>query len=249
MKRILVTNDDGIDAPGILLLHKAVEELGDVFVVAPAEEQSGASHSLTIRKPVRVDEIKKNWYKVYGTPTDCVLFAHHEIMRRNIDIVLSGINYAPNMGEDVMYSGTVAAAIEGKLLGYPSIALSALNIEKIDVKFYGFLKKLVKAILEGKIKNMVPLLNINIPEGKIKGIRVTFLGKRIYKDIVEKTIDKKGKAKYILSGELSHVSIEGSDFNAVYNGYISITPLSINLTAVNEIEKWKRFIKDWGLFI
>ncbi len=242
MHRILITNDDGIEAKGLFYLYEAVRSLGDVFVIAPAEEQSGASHSLTIRKPVRVDEIKKNWYKVYGTPADCVLFAHHEIMKREIDMVLSGINYAPNMGEDVIYSGTVAAAIEGRLLGYPSIAISALNIEKMDERFYDFLKRLVTAILKRRIKGLIPLLNINIPEGEVKGVKVTFLGKRIYKDIVEKKTDEEGRAKYILSGELSYVSAEGSDFNAVYGGYISVTPLSVNLTAVNEMEKWRKFI-------
>lgn len=227
-KRILVTNDDGIDARGIKLLEGTFEGLGELFVIAPQEEQSGSSHSLTIGKPVHIEERDKHHISISGTPTDCVLLAHHSIMDKNIDLVVSGINMGYNLADDVLYSGTVAAAMEGRLLRYPSIAISASReIEKVAQSSLGFLLEFTRMVLECGRPSLV---NINIPPGEPKGVRVTRLGKRIYKDVVNRARSENGEWHLILSGELSSVSMEGSDTEAIESGYISVTPLHLDLT-------------------
>lgn len=244
MRKILITNDDGIEAKGLLYLYNAVKKLSDTFVVAPAKEQSGVSHSLTLRKPLRMSKVKERWFKIEGTPADCVLLAHHVIIKEGIDIVLAGINHGPNMGEDVIYSGTVATAIEGRILGYPSIAISALNVEEIDPKFYKFLERLIEVICKERNKNKIPLLNINIPEGEFKSAKLTFLGKRVYQDVVEEIVDEKGEIKYIISGKCSFKAQRGSDFDAINKKYISVTPLLLDLTAKNEFKYWQKILNE-----
>lgn len=249
MPRILVTNDDGIDAPGIKLLERSLEGLGDLIVIAPKEEQSGSSHSLTIGRPVRIEERDKHHISISGTPTDCVLLAHHSLMKKDIALVASGINMGYNLADDVLYSGTVAAAMEGRLLRYPSIAVStSREIEKLTQPSLEFVLEFAEMVL----KNGRPsLVNINIPPGEPKGVRVTRLGKRIYKDVVNRSQDENGEWHLILSGELSSVSIEGSDTEAIESGYISVTPLHLDLTGhdlmndlledLQTLETFKRF--------
>lgn len=246
MPKILLTNDDGIKAPGLKVLESAVKHLGQVFVVAPQENQSASSHSFTLRKPIKINKIKKNWYSVAGTPTDCVLAAHHGLFNKTINLVISGINDSPNMGDDVLYSGTVAAAIEGTILGIPSIAISYRENQKNTV----IAKKLLTILARELLQNGLPkktLLNINIPAGKVKGIKITRMGKRIYKDMAILNNHPNGEVSYILDGELSWEIEQGTDFEAVEDNNISITPLHLDMTNYRELahfsKKFSQLIK------
>ncbi len=243
---ILVSNDDGITSEGIEALADILEALGNVYVVAPDRERSASGHSLTLNHPLRVEEIKKNYLAVDGTPTDCVNLAMNGLLAKKPDIVVSGINKGANMGDDITYSGTVAAAIEGTLLGVPAIAVSLASRNHQEFSAAAdFSKKVVKFVLENGIPKDT-LLNINVPNiepDKIKGYRVTRQGKRIYGDtIVEKT-DPRGRKYYWVGGDnLGFENIENSDFNAVAEGYISITPVHLDLTnfdSMEEVGKWE----------
>lgn len=234
-KRILVTNDDGIDAPGIKLLEKTLEGLGELFVIAPAQEQSGSSHSLTINTPVRIAERDPHHVAISGTPTDCVLLAHHSLMDKNINLVVSGINMGYNLADDVLYSGTVAAAMEGRLLRYPAVAISAdRELERTSDSSLVFVREICKMVLDTA---RPAFINVNIPPVEPKGVRVTRLGKRVYKDVVRRTKDENGEWHLILSGEMASVSIQGSDTEAVDAGYISVTPLHLDLTGFEEMDE------------
>ncbi len=247
MKRlILLTNDDGIDAPGLADLFWATQGVGRRFVVAPAVNQSAASHSFSLRKPIRVERRKSNWYAVYGTPTDCVLISHHGIFRRKIDIVVSGINDSPNMGDDVLYSGTVAAAIEAALLGMPAVAISYLKVGENRHLVRSFLNKILPLLLKGLLPRKC-ILNVNIPAGEVKGVKVTRLGKRIYQDMAIKGRLPDGKICYTIDGEMGFAPTRGSDFEAVYNGYISVTPLHLDMTHHFEVQRLERAFKRLGL--
>jgi 5'-nucleotidase len=237
--KILLTNDDGIDAPGLKVLESAVKNLGKVYVVAPSQNQSAASHSFTLRKPIKICQLQEKWYSVEGTPTDCVLIAHHGLFKKTINLVISGINNGPNMGDDVLYSGTVAAAIEGTILGIPSIAISYRK----DGNNSKVAKQLITKLAKELLKNGLPkktLLNINIPEGIVKGIKVTRMGKRIYKDMAILSNNPKGEVSYTLDGELSWEIENQTDFEAVENNYISITPLHLDMTNYREITSFRK---------
>ncbi|MEO0132061.1 MAG: 5'/3'-nucleotidase SurE [candidate division WOR-3 bacterium] len=239
--RILVTNDDGIEARALEVIVRAIRDLGEIYVVAPKENQSAASHSFTLRKPIKICEVRTNWYSVDGTPTDCVLIAYHALLNKNIDLVLSGINNSPNMGDDVLYSGTVAAAIEGTILNIPSVALSYLK----DGKNVKIAQKLIYCLTENILRYGLPkktLLNINIPAQRIKGIKITKMGKRIYQDMAMRADNPSGEISYIIDGKLSYEPEAGTDFDAVAHGYISITPLHLDMTNYQEISRFqKRF--------
>jgi 5'-nucleotidase len=245
-KRILVTNDDGIDAAGIKLLEETLEGLGELFVIAPAEEQSGASHSLTIGKPVRISERDPHHIAIAGTPTDCVLLAHHSLMDKNIDLVVSGINMGYNLADDVLYSGTVAAAMEGRLLRYPSVAISAdRDLATVARASLRFVREFTKMILDS---GQPSFASINLPKGEPKGVRATRLGKRVYKDVVNRARDENGEVHLILSGELSSVAVEGSDTEAVDSGYISVTPLHLDLTDYGQIDELREDLQGLTTF-
>uniref|UniRef100_A0A7V3V065 5'-nucleotidase SurE n=1 Tax=candidate division WOR-3 bacterium TaxID=2052148 RepID=A0A7V3V065_UNCW3 len=243
---IVLTNDDGIDAPGLRDLHTATRGLGKRFVVAPVVNQSAASHSFSLRRPIQVERCKPGWYAVYGTPTDCVLISHHGIFRRKIDIVISGINDSPNLGDDVLYSGTVAAAIEAALLGIPAIALSYLvpgvNFEPARSLLHSLVPLLLNGILPKKC-----LLNINIPAGSFKGVKVSRLGHRIYKDMAIKSQLPDGRVCWTIDGEMGFKESPGSDFEAVHSGYISVTPLHLDMTHHSEVRRLERTFKKLGL--
>lgn len=244
-KLILLTNDDGISSPGLSLLYQIVKNLAPTRVSAPLTNQSAASHSFTLRKPIKVRWIKKNWFGVEGTPTDCVLVAYHGLFRKGIKLVISGINDSPNLGEDVLYSGTVAAAIEGTILGIPSFALSVANKDSLppSPKIKSFITSLTRDILNKGLPKKT-LLNINIPAQEIKGIKITTLGKRIYRDMAIETKNKKNETCYIIDGSMDYQPHRGSDFEAVYSGYISITPLHLDMTHYQELKTYeKRFKK------
>jgi 5'-nucleotidase len=235
----LVSNDDGILAKGIDCLERAARSLGDVFVVAPDREQSATSHSLTLHHPLRPIELAEGRWQVDGTPTDCVMLAIQAIMPTAPDFVLSGVNHGPNMGEDVLYSGTVAAAMEGLSLGIPSIAVSyAGRLMRVDSSPMDELVEPLSALL--KHLTSLPafpkhtLLNVNIPPvpaAEIKGVMLTKLGKRVFNDSIAKMKDPWGRPIYwIGGGSVTWEKDEGTDIQAVQDGYISVTPLHLDIT-------------------
>jgi 5'-nucleotidase len=235
----LVSNDDGILAKGIDTLERAARQLGDVFVVAPDREQSATSHSLTLHHPVRPIELAEGRWQVDGTPTDCVMLAIQALMPAKPDFVLSGINHGPNMGEDVLYSGTVAAAMEGLSMGIPSIAVSyAGRLMRVDDSPLDQLVQPMAALL--RHLTSLPafpkhtLLNVNIPPvpaAEIKGVKLTKLGKRVFNDSIAKMKDPWGRPIYwIGGGSVTWEKDEGTDIQAIHDGYISVTPLQLDIT-------------------
>ena len=251
--RILLTNDDGILAHGLECLHRAVEPLGEITIVAPDREQSATSHSLTLHHPVRpVSRGERKW-QVDGTPTDCVMLAVEALMPERPDFVLSGINHGQNMGEDVLYSGTVAAAMEGLSLGIPSIAFSfaggdlradttVLN-EQIAV-----LTPLLKHLLGLPAFPAHTLLNVNLPPlrgGEIRGVRLTRLGRRVYSDSLQRMKDPWGREIFwIGGGSVAWTGEADSDFQAIKDGFISVTPLHLDLTHHTILEAASTWWKD-----
>ncbi len=244
---ILVTNDDGIHAEGLRALALALRPLGNVTVIAPDREQSAASHALTLHRPLRIKKVEEGILSVDGTPTDCVLLAVHGFMKlKKPDLVVSGINHGPNMGNDTSYSGTVAAAVEGTFLGIPSVAVSLATWAEADFAPAGDVAHdLVKTFLSHGIRpGMCISVNIPaIPRASMKGVRVTRLGKRVFRDVIVEKTDPRGKLYYWIGGEdPTWEADELSDFNAVSEGYVSVTPLLLELTdykAIVEMEAWR----------
>lgn len=245
-KTILVSNDDGVHSEGILTLAKALKRVGEVFVVAPDRERSAASHSLTLHHPLRVTKISYNMYAVDGTPTDCINLAINGILLKRPDIIVSGINKGGNLGDDVTYSGTVSAAMEGTLMGIPSIAISLAARDDFNFKQAArFAVRLARCVF----KNGLPkdtLLNVNVPDVKDKEIKIykiTKLGKRVYGDAIVEKIDPRGKKYYWIGGDnMKWTGGKDTDFEAIANKYISITPIHLDLTnysAFKEIHEWK----------
>jgi 5'-nucleotidase len=230
--RILVTNDDGIYSEGLRKLADACRELGHVTIVAPDREQSAASHALTLNRPLRLMEIGKDEWIVDGTPTDCVNLAVLKVMREaRPDLIVSGINFGPNLGDDVTYSGTISAAFEGALLNVPSIAFSALVGPDFSFdRCAAFAGELARIALE-RHRDPRIVLNVNFPVGEFAGVRVAPLGRRIYSEGVIERHDPRGRKYYWIGGEppIWHEA-EGTDFHAIQQGYISITPLHLDLT-------------------
>jgi 5'-nucleotidase len=237
--RLLCTNDDGFLALGLDSLVRAAEPLGEVTVVAPDREQSATSHSLTLHHPLRVKVRGERRYQVDGTPTDCVMLALQALMPEPPDFVLSGINHGQNMGEDVLYSGTVAAAMEGLALGVRSVALSfAGGDHGSDATLVGeqveTVTWLLRHILTLDGLPVDTLLNVNLPPvraDQIKGVRLTRLGRRVFSDSLTRMKDPWGKEIYwIGGGTVVWSGGEDSDFRAIQEGYISVTPLHLDLT-------------------
>ena len=241
MPRILITNDDGIYSEGIRRLALALRPIGDVIIVAPDREQSAASHALTLNRPLRLLQLEENEWIVDGTPTDCVNLAVLKLMKdARPDIVVSGINFGPNLGDDVTYSGTISAAFEGALLNIPSIALSALVGEHFSFdRCAEFAAQLTRYVLE-QPRNPEIILNVNFPVTEFRGVRVTRLGKRVYSEGVIERLDPRGRKYYWIGGDPPtwHPG-EGTDFEAVQNGYVSITPLHLDLTHHDSISRLK----------
>lgn len=247
---ILVSNDDGILAPGLALLAEVCQSVGSVTIVAPDREQSGTSHSLTMHRPVRPSRRPDGSWQVDGTPTDCVLLALGELMPERPSFVFSGINHGPNMGEDVLYSGTVAAAMEGVTLGVPSVAISfagpSSDLETLH-SYRELLTRLVRRIVQVDAFPPLTLLNINLPPcgaAAVKGVKVTALGSRYFKDSLTRMKDPWGKEIYWIGGGTIHwTGGTESDHSVVADGYISITPLQMDLTNYTLLET----VRGWSL--
>lgn len=241
---ILLTNDDGIHAEGIIEAEKALKKIGEVVVVAPDREQSASSHSLTLERPLRLHRRAENRYTCDGTPTDCVMMGVYGVLKRKYpDLIVSGINRGANMGEDVTYSGTVAAAIEGANMGIPSIALSNTDYEN-PASYRSaarFAARLAKNISSFGLSTEV-FLSVNFPKlngNRYTKYRFTKLGNRTYKDILIEKRDPRGKLYYWIAGEAVWKKVEGSDFQAVTEGYVSISPLKMNFTDTGAIARLK----------
>lgn len=231
MKTILVTNDDGIESPGIHALADGLRELGRVVVVAPDRDKSAVSHSLTMHRPLRIKNLDKDLIAIDGTPTDCVLLALQKILQNPPDLLVSGINNGPNLGDDVSYSGTVAAALEGTMQTIPSVAVSMV---KRDADFqHG--ARIASQIATKVLAHGLPentLLNVNIPEGQtIKGLQVTRQGRSLWRDSILETTDPWGNTMYWIGGGLPITeSATDTDIHAVANGYVSVTPIHLDKT-------------------
>ncbi len=246
--RILCTNDDGYLAKGLGVLSAAAKSLGEVHIVAPDREQSATSHALTIHRPLRARTSGDGVHVVDGTPTDCVIIAVKEVLGYTPDFCFSGVNHGANMGEDVLYSGTVAAAMEATVIGIPSVALSYTGDDYEDLDGWG-------PILEGFLSQIVAregfpghtLLNVNlpaVPPEEARGIKVTSLGQRRYSDSITKALDPKGKEYFWIGGEISAwTGADDADYRAVKEGFISVTPLHLDLTNYRLLEE----IRGWNL--
>jgi 5'-nucleotidase len=232
-KKILVTNDDGVRSEGIHALAAALQRLGDVIVVAPHIEASAIGHALSIRRPLRMEQINEGVYEVDGTPTDCVNIAVTQLYSGLPDVVVSGINKGYNLGDDVTYSGTVAGAMEGALLGIPSLAVS---LERTRGPYnFEHAAAAAAAMAEGVLEKGLPprvFLNLNVPPGRPKGMRVTVQAKRNHVTVVSEREDPRRRPYYwIEEGENTWEPHDRSDHQAVTDGYVSVTPLQPDLTA------------------
>jgi 5'-nucleotidase len=249
--RVLISNDDGINAPGLKLLESILINLvREVWVVAPEYEQSATSHSLTLRRPLRIRHVSGFSYAVDGTPTDSVLIGVNKLMKENPpDLVISGINRGANVGEDVTYSGTVAAAMEATLLGIPSVALSQVCSDSCPVK-WATAKKWVPKVLKMLCDEMWPngvLINVNFPNSsadRIQGIEFTRQGRRMIGSDLVSGIDPRGEPYYWIGAQRRNELYRvGSDLEAIRRGVISVTPLSMDLTHVPTLKNMRKRYK------
>lgn len=242
---ILLTNDDGIHSAGLQALAEHLQPLGRIVTVAPDRERSAIGHALTLHAPLRAEEITKDRWAVSGTPTDAVSLALGCLLKEKPDLVVSGINKGGNMGDDLTYSGTVAAAMEATLMGVPAIAVS-LSAKTFKFDDFANAARISRQLAETVLKHGLPadtFLNVNVPDRKPLGIRLTRQGKRIYEDAVVESRDPRGRSYYwIGAGELGFQNLDGTDFHAVQNGYVSVTPLHLDLTnyaAMERLRQWQ----------
>ncbi len=247
---ILVTNDDGIFAAGIFALWEAMQDIGDVIVVAPDIEKSAVGHAITISDPIRIKKIKSSngygGFAVKGTPADCVKIAGQALLNKPPDIVISGINHGANVGSNIIYSGTVSAATEGTMLNIPSIAISLNSIKGGN---FDSSKKVAKEVVTAVIKNGLPdgvLLNVNVPNvapNEIQGYKITKQGNIFFKDRFEKREDPRGQIYYWMTGEIIDEDSDSKyDGSALHENYISVTPIHYRLTNesfIPNLKKWK----------
>lgn len=243
-KTILITNDDGIFGAGLKPLINELKKIANVFVVVPSQEMSGTGHALTLHNPLKIQKIAPNTHLVGGTPADCVRYGVRYLLKNKVDLVVSGINTGPNLGQDVIYSGTVAGAREGAMLKVPSMAISVGQWEKTNYKLAATIAaKIVNKALTTKMPKGI-FLNINIPY-EVKGIKVVELGERIYDEEVECRKDPRGIEYYWLSGKfISGVDKPGTDINAINNDFVAITPLEVTPSATGYIEAINKWIKS-----
>lgn len=241
---ILVTNDDGILAPGIVALAEAMAQLGKVTVIAPDRNNTGASSKISLETPLRVTEIRPNWFQLNGSPADCSKLALSGFLNEEPDMVVSGINDGQNLGDDVIYSGTFAAALEGRYLGMPSVGFSLAGHSANFEAAAKYAQEIVKKIIRQKLDPEVTL-NVNIPDipyEEIKGMQVTRQGGRHFSQPLKPTFDGRNKEIYWLgeTGDISDGGV-GTDFHAIAQGYVSITPMQVDLTdhqKLNSVADW-----------
>lgn len=241
----LVTNDDGMSSPALQQLRRNLLPFGRVTIIAPDRNQSATSQALTLHRPLRIHAVEEGVYSVDGTPADCVLIAFHGKLIDRPDFVVSGINHGPNMGEDVFYSGTVAAAIEGALQGVPALAASLVTRQLTDfAEPAALVGHLVRQVLERGLPEKL-LLNVNFPfrpRAELKGLQLTRLGSRVYQDTLVKKVDPRGRDYYWIGGEdpIWHPN-PGTDFQAVHDGFVSVTPMQLEMTdpaAIVQMQNW-----------
>ena len=251
MPRILVTNDDGVHSDGIHTLAEALSALGEVLVVAPHVEASAIGHALTLRRPLRMEQLRPGVYEVDGTPTDCVNIAITKLYTAPPDLIVSGINKGYNLGDDVTYSGTVSGALEGALLGVPSIAVSQERTSgQYDFRHSAAAAATIAALV---LKNVLrdgilppqTFLSLNVPTGTPKGFRLTVQAKRNHVTTVDERIDPRGRAYYwIEEGQNAWEPHDRSDFQAVRDGYVSVTPLQPDMTDYDALAKLQALSLD-----
>ena len=241
-----MSNDDGVLSAGLDALALALAPLGEVWVVAPEVEQSAASHAISLHRPLRIRKVRERWYSVDGTPTDCVYLAIHHLMKdERPQIAVTGINHGPNLADDVIYSGTVAAAMEACLLGVPAIAMSLVSRSRHDfAPAARFARALVSAALAEALPPRV-LLNVNVPEGQPEGYAVTRFGRHSYGNAVVENVDPRGRRYYWIGGnEYQHEDVPGSDCNAVFDEHlVSVTPMLLDFTD----EALRKRLTGWKL--
>jgi 5'-nucleotidase len=247
---ILVSNDDGIHSAGLAALADVLTPIGEVIVVAPDREQSACSHALTLHRPLRIDEVQPGRFTVDGTPTDCVNLAINAILKRRPALLVSGINRGANLGDDVTYSGTVSAAMEGTLLGIPSIAMSLIGRGTFE---FGVAASFAARLAQWVLDHGLPpdtLLNVNVPqefEGTApRAVALTRMGRRRYGDAIIEKLDPRGRKYYWIGGEdVPFVAEEGTDFHAVHQGLISVTPIHLDLTNYRTLDVLARVQDTW----
>ena len=243
-KLILLTNDDGIWDSGVQVLRKSIETEWNTVLIAPDREQSASSHALTLNRPLRVNKIDNNTMSVDGTPTDCVMLALNGLLDRKPDLVISGINKGANLGDDVIYSGTVAAAAESTVLAVPAIAVSLVDPENTNLEWSAeIILKIAKTVINRHLPKGI-FLNVNIPRRWTgRQYEITNLGTRSFRDIIVEKIDPHGKPYYWIGGQVEKWKGDGNcDFAAIERGNVSITPLHLDMTAgyvLDDIKAWK----------
>ena len=242
---ILITNDDGIHSAGLQALVDQLQSFGRIAVVAPDRERSAIGHALTLHVPLRAEQIAKDHWAVSGTPTDAVNLGVQGLLKEKPDLVVSGINKGGNMGDDLTYSGTVAAAMEATLMGVPAIAVSLAG-QSFKYDDFAVAARVARQMASTVLDHGLPadtFINVNVPAGKPLGLRLTRQGKRIYEDAVVQNFDPRGRSYYwIGAGELGFQDLEGTDFHAVNKGYVSVTPLHLDLTnyaAMDRLRQWQ----------
>lgn len=253
MPLILVTNDDGIQSEGLKELYRELSSLGDAYIVAPESEKSAVSHALTMHRPLKVEQLDERIFTVNGTPTDCVVVAVEKILPERPVVVASGINRGANMGDDLTYSGTVSAAIEGTLFSIPSMAISLACGNGEQQLYFSSAARFAKRLVQHLMKKGLPpdtLLNVNVPNipyEQIKGVKFTRQGKRSYDNAIHETYDPWGRKHFWIGGGTpTWQRGNDTDFNAVSEGYISITPIHLDLTNYDALahmrENWQGII-------
>ena len=244
--RILISNDDGYQADGIIQLAKSLSEIAEIIVVAPSENKSAASSSLTIGKPLKPIQIEKNIFAIDATPSDCVHLALCGFIKESVDLVVTGINFGANLGDDVIYSGTVAGAIEGRFLGLPSIAISLASWECNHFDTAGNIAKILVGQIDKASLSNNTIINVNVPDvpmNEILGIKKTRLGSR-HKSAPSIQDPKDSSLYWIGENGKEADNIEGTDFHAISNNYVSVTPLQIDLTKYSEINPLSNWLEN-----
>lgn len=245
MPLILLTNDDGIASPGLTALREAVASLGQVVIIAPDRDNSAVSHALTMNRPLRIKKLGDSVYSLDGTPTDCVAIGIGKILKKKPDLLISGINSGPNLGDDITYSGTVSAAVEGTMYSIPSMAVSLAATPPYDFVPAGRVTANLAALILTKGLPENTLMNVNIPGDVISGTKVTRQGRRLWENSIHETFDPRGRMHYWIGGGTPVAdSALDTDVHAIQTGFISVTPIHLDLTNHEGIFHLKN---DWQL--